>query len=183
MPTNRHTDCRTHWSDWPEVVTFATAGKWRRGSPPAGGSVVQRGWSFFFFNFCFVCFLMQASKRSAAELCGRTDGNMKVIFPRGDGAFQPGDYVQVKVGPSVHHPANPFAVNSSLKSGLHRPHHRWVSSLVRLCQASAPTALSPICSWGTFTPFLFSTCKIYDVSVFFSNSQNVTHWTFAGVWA
>lgn len=47
------------------------------------------------------------SKRSAKDLCGRTDGNMKVIFPQEDVAVQPaesntapihaGDYVLVKV--------------------------------------------------------------------------------------
>lgn len=51
---------------------------------------------------------MQESKRSAEDLCGRTDGNMKVIFPKEDVAVQPaesntarvtaGDYVLVKVG-------------------------------------------------------------------------------------
>ncbi|KAM9362323.1 mitochondrial tRNA methylthiotransferase CDK5RAP1 [Symphorus nematophorus] len=48
-----------------------------------------------------------ASKRSAKDLCGRTDGNMKVIFPKEDVAVQPsesntaplraGDYVLVKI--------------------------------------------------------------------------------------
>ncbi|XP_019734899.1 mitochondrial tRNA methylthiotransferase CDK5RAP1 [Hippocampus comes] len=47
------------------------------------------------------------SKRSAKELCGRTDGNMRVIFPREDVAAHPadsnsaainvGDYVLVKI--------------------------------------------------------------------------------------
>ncbi|XP_021383119.2 mitochondrial tRNA methylthiotransferase CDK5RAP1 [Lonchura striata] len=47
------------------------------------------------------------SKRSASELCGRNDGNIKVIFPdteledaaehRAPGRAQPGDYVMVKV--------------------------------------------------------------------------------------
>lgn len=47
------------------------------------------------------------SKRSAKDLCGRTDGNMKVIFPKQDVAVQPaesntapisaGDYVLVKI--------------------------------------------------------------------------------------
>ncbi|XP_047437729.1 CDK5 regulatory subunit-associated protein 1 [Mugil cephalus] len=47
------------------------------------------------------------SKRSAADLCGRTDGNTKVIFPREDAAVQrpesqsapirAGDYVLVKI--------------------------------------------------------------------------------------
>lgn len=51
---------------------------------------------------------MQESKRSAEDLCGRTDGNMKVIFPKEDVAAQApesdtapinaGDYVLVKVG-------------------------------------------------------------------------------------
>ncbi|XP_061583943.1 CDK5 regulatory subunit-associated protein 1 [Cololabis saira] len=47
------------------------------------------------------------SKRSAADLCGRTDGNTKVIFPKEDAAVQPadsgaaainaGDYVLVEI--------------------------------------------------------------------------------------
>ncbi|XP_073324164.1 mitochondrial tRNA methylthiotransferase CDK5RAP1-like [Pagrus major] len=47
------------------------------------------------------------SKRSAQDLCGRTDGNMKVIFPKEDVSVQPaesntaavtaGDYVLVKI--------------------------------------------------------------------------------------
>ncbi|XP_002192492.5 mitochondrial tRNA methylthiotransferase CDK5RAP1 isoform X2 [Taeniopygia guttata] len=47
------------------------------------------------------------SKRSASELCGRNDGNIKVIFPdteledaaerKAPGRAQPGDYVMVKV--------------------------------------------------------------------------------------
>ncbi|XP_015243565.1 PREDICTED: CDK5 regulatory subunit-associated protein 1 [Cyprinodon variegatus] len=47
------------------------------------------------------------SKRSSVDLCGRTDGNMKVIFPKEDVAVQssasitapicPGDYVLVKI--------------------------------------------------------------------------------------
>lgn len=47
------------------------------------------------------------SKRSAEDLCGRTDGNMKVIFPKEDVHVQPtafstvpisaGDYVLVKI--------------------------------------------------------------------------------------
>lgn len=51
---------------------------------------------------------MQESKRSEEDLCGRTDGNMKVIFPKENVAVQaaefstapisPGDYVLVKVG-------------------------------------------------------------------------------------
>lgn len=49
----------------------------------------------------------QESKRSAQDLCGRNDGNVKVIFPRQEVAGQPtdthtspinpGDYVLVKV--------------------------------------------------------------------------------------
>jgi len=52
---------------------------------------------------------VQESKRSAQDLCGRSDGNVKVIFPREDvrvGALDPGvaaikagDYVLVKVCP------------------------------------------------------------------------------------
>lgn len=55
-----------------------------------------------------VFILVQESKRSAAALCGRTDGNVKVIFPKEDVSAQPagfgsapisaGDYVLVKVG-------------------------------------------------------------------------------------
>ncbi|KAJ0068352.1 hypothetical protein NL108_005940 [Boleophthalmus pectinirostris] len=41
------------------------------------------------------------SKRSAADLCGRTDGNMKVIFPKDDvlatGVIKAGDYVLVTI--------------------------------------------------------------------------------------
>ncbi|KAM9860065.1 mitochondrial tRNA methylthiotransferase CDK5RAP1 [Aulostomus maculatus] len=43
------------------------------------------------------------SKRSAVDLCGRTDGNMKVIFPKedvavpGPAAIRAGDYVLVKI--------------------------------------------------------------------------------------
>ena len=50
---------------------------------------------------------MQQSKRSAEDLCGRTEGNVKVIFPKEDVAVQAaesstapinaGDYVLVKV--------------------------------------------------------------------------------------
>ncbi|XP_054641405.1 CDK5 regulatory subunit-associated protein 1 isoform X2 [Dunckerocampus dactyliophorus] len=53
------------------------------------------------------------SKRSAKELCGRTDGNMRVIFPREDVALQSaesntaavnaGDYVLVKVNNIYHY--------------------------------------------------------------------------------
>lgn len=54
-----------------------------------------------------ISIFVQESKRSAEDLCGRTDGNMKVIFPKEDVAVQPaesstapiraGDYVLVKV--------------------------------------------------------------------------------------
>ena len=53
-------------------------------------------------------FFLQLSKRSATDLCGRNDGNLKVIFPdvemedaTNSGLrvrAQPGDYVLVKVG-------------------------------------------------------------------------------------
>ena len=51
------------------------------------------------------CLLSQTSKRSDSELAGRTDGNVKVIFPRTvqeaktgqTTMFKPGDYVTVKV--------------------------------------------------------------------------------------
>lgn len=52
-------------------------------------------------------FFLQLSKRSATDLCGRNDGNLKVIFPdvemedvTNSGPrvrAQPGDYVLVKV--------------------------------------------------------------------------------------
>lgn len=55
-----------------------------------------------------VSIFMQESKRSVRDLCGRTDGNVKVVFPKEDVAVQPaesntaqvnaGDYVLVKVG-------------------------------------------------------------------------------------
>lgn len=51
--------------------------------------------------------ILQESKRSSEELCGRSDGNVKVIFPKKDLPVQagkpqrdsitPGDYVLVKV--------------------------------------------------------------------------------------
>ena len=53
-----------------------------------------------------VCIFVQASKRSAQDLCGRSDGNVKVIFPRegrdssldsGIAEAKAGDYVLVKV--------------------------------------------------------------------------------------
>lgn len=56
---------------------------------------------FFFLD------ILQESKRTSEELCGRTDGNVKVIFPKTDLRVQPeklqvvpikpGDYVLVKV--------------------------------------------------------------------------------------
>lgn len=56
---------------------------------------------FFFLD------ILQESKRSSEELCGRNDGNVKVIFPKTDLRVQPekpqmvpikpGDYVLVKV--------------------------------------------------------------------------------------
>lgn len=52
-------------------------------------------------------FFLQHSKRSASDLCGRNDGNLKVIFPDVEMEdvnnsevrvrAQPGDYVLVKV--------------------------------------------------------------------------------------
>lgn len=51
--------------------------------------------------------MLQESKRSPEDLCGRNDGNVKVIFPRKDLPSDPtdtntapvkeGDYVLVKV--------------------------------------------------------------------------------------
>lgn len=56
---------------------------------------------FFFLD------ILQESKRSSEELCGRNDGNVKVIFPKTDlpvqpekpqmAPIKPGDYVLVKV--------------------------------------------------------------------------------------
>lgn len=56
----------------------------------------------------FTVLVEQTSKRSAAELVGRADGNFKVIFPKqgvpcavtGAAAVepQPGDYVEVRGG-------------------------------------------------------------------------------------
>jgi tRNA-2-methylthio-N6-dimethylallyladenosine synthase len=37
------------------------------------------------------------SKRSDAQLCGRTDGNQMVVFDRPDVALLPGDYATVEV--------------------------------------------------------------------------------------
>jgi tRNA-2-methylthio-N6-dimethylallyladenosine synthase len=37
------------------------------------------------------------SKRSAEDYCGRNDQNKMVVFPKKDGNFQPGNYVQVKI--------------------------------------------------------------------------------------
>ncbi|XP_040544192.1 mitochondrial tRNA methylthiotransferase CDK5RAP1 isoform X3 [Gallus gallus] len=58
-------------------------------------------------GFLFAYSMRQPSKRSASELCGRNDGNIKVIFPDADTEdaggckalvrAQPGDYVLVKV--------------------------------------------------------------------------------------
>lgn len=75
------------------------------------------------------------SKRSAKDLCGRTDGNMKVIFPKEDVAVQPaesnkapinaGDYVLVKI----------LAANSQSLSGRALSH----SSLRSPVKHSEPT--------------------------------------------
>lgn len=68
---------------------------------------------------------MQQSKRSAKDLCGRTDGNMKVIFPKEDVAAQPaesntapvtaGDYVLVKVGSGTHWWYNILYLSSNIE--------------------------------------------------------------------
>ena len=39
----------------------------------------------------------QASKRSADDLQGRCDNNVKAIFPRLDTGLKPGDYCVVKI--------------------------------------------------------------------------------------
>ena len=52
-----------------------------------------------------LCLILQTSKRSEEEVAGRTDGNVKVIFPgsmtepltQSSTTFRPGDYVIVKV--------------------------------------------------------------------------------------
>ncbi|XP_017739594.1 PREDICTED: CDK5 regulatory subunit-associated protein 1 isoform X3 [Rhinopithecus bieti] len=58
-------------------------------------------------GFLFAYSMRQLSKRSATDLCGRNDGNLKVIFPDADMEdvnnpglrvrAQPGDYVLVKI--------------------------------------------------------------------------------------
>ncbi|XP_054472911.1 CDK5 regulatory subunit-associated protein 1 [Anoplopoma fimbria] len=67
------------------------------------------------------------SKRSAKDLCGRTDGNMKVIFPKEDVAVQPaesntasvnaGDYVLVKILSSSSQSLRGRALSHSSLSG------------------------------------------------------------------
>lgn len=68
---------------------------------------------FFCSLLRLISISMQESKRSTQDLCGRTEGNMKVIFPKEDVAVQladsstapinPGDYVLVKVGVQIVH--------------------------------------------------------------------------------
>ncbi|KAG7243007.1 hypothetical protein INR49_016773 [Caranx melampygus] len=71
------------------------------------------------------------SKRSAKDLCGRTDGNMKVIFPKEDVAVQfagsttapinPGDYVLVKISSANSQSLRGQALaHSSLRSSVKR---------------------------------------------------------------
>ncbi|KAM8917433.1 mitochondrial tRNA methylthiotransferase CDK5RAP1 [Spinachia spinachia] len=67
------------------------------------------------------------SKRSAKDLCGRTDGNVKVIFPKEDVAVQPsaldtlsvhaGDYVLVKILSSSSQSLRGRALSHSSLSG------------------------------------------------------------------
>ncbi|XP_034388209.1 CDK5 regulatory subunit-associated protein 1 [Cyclopterus lumpus] len=79
------------------------------------------------------------SKRSAKDLCGRTDGNMKVIFPREDVAIQPaasnaasvhaGHYVLVKILSSSSQSLRGRALSHSSLSGTVKhcetlPRHR-----------------------------------------------------------
>ncbi|XP_068172217.1 mitochondrial tRNA methylthiotransferase CDK5RAP1 [Antennarius striatus] len=79
------------------------------------------------------------SKRSADDLCGRTDGNMKVIFPKEDVSVQPGesntasvkggDYVLVKISSATSQSLRGRAVShSSLRGTTTRdetpPRHR-----------------------------------------------------------
>ncbi|PIO24205.1 hypothetical protein AB205_0060610 [Aquarana catesbeiana] len=61
----------------------------------------------FLLIFLQVGYVFQVSKRSSAELCGRNDGNLKVIFPALPAAsssspetevhVKPGDYVSVEI--------------------------------------------------------------------------------------
>ncbi|XP_072307968.1 mitochondrial tRNA methylthiotransferase CDK5RAP1 [Eucyclogobius newberryi] len=68
------------------------------------------------------------SKRSAADLCGRTDGNMKVIFPKGfnDVTIKAGDYVLVKIQSATSqtlrgrsHIHSSLSVEHNLSSNMH----------------------------------------------------------------
>lgn len=59
----------------------------------------------------YCLYILQESKRSPEDLCGRNDGNIKVIFPRKDLPSSPtgtytapvkvGDYVLVKVSSNI----------------------------------------------------------------------------------
>ena len=85
--------------------------------------------------------LLQPSKRSAADLCGRNDGNLKVIFAdvemedATDSGLrvraQPGDYVLVKVRSSF----CAFDLHCEMGVGLDNLRERrffsWRNSLVR----------------------------------------------------
>ncbi|XP_029990111.1 mitochondrial tRNA methylthiotransferase CDK5RAP1 [Sphaeramia orbicularis] len=86
------------------------------------------------------------SKRSANDLCGRTDGNMKVIFPKEDVAVgsgfndepvHAGDYVLVKISSASSQSLRGRALaHSSLRASTkgfntdfrHRPHHGQTAS-------------------------------------------------------
>lgn len=65
------------------------------------------------------------SKRSAADLCGRNDGNMKVIFPKenvpasgtGSAPIRAGDYVLVKISSSTSQSLRGRALSHSFVSG------------------------------------------------------------------
>lgn len=65
----------------------------------------------FLLCVCYCHYTLQESKRSSEDLCGRNDGNIKVIFPRKDlpsgptgtntAPVQVGDYVLVKVSSNI----------------------------------------------------------------------------------
>ncbi|TNN78590.1 CDK5 regulatory subunit-associated protein 1 [Liparis tanakae] len=78
-------------------------------------------------GFLFAYSMRKKSKRSAEDLCGRTDGNMKVIFPKEDVAVRPaasdaasvhaGDYVLVKILSSSSQSLRGRALSHSSLSG------------------------------------------------------------------
>ncbi len=67
-----------------------------------------------------------------------------------------------------------FAVNYSLKSGMHRHHQTLVSSLVMLCQASTATVFSSCLFLGHF-PFSFVFSKWNACSIGFRSGDWLGH--------